>query len=117
MKMPFGRYKGLDVAVLPTDYLTWLIGLADLREPLRSAVLAEARKRQEQQQEWRGQQQPANEEKTLPLPVRTMAERLVGAGYRALAQQCHPDHSGDHEAMVTVNLAAETLRHWLREAA
>jgi len=26
MKMPFGKYKGLDMDVVPSDYLDWLRG-------------------------------------------------------------------------------------------
>jgi hypothetical protein len=36
--MPFGKHKGLPVAELPVDYLGFLAGLDNLREPLRSAV-------------------------------------------------------------------------------
>ncbi len=36
--MPFGSYKGEFVHELNINYLIWLSGLQDLREPLMSAV-------------------------------------------------------------------------------
>ena len=38
MRMPFGRFKGLAVEDLPTDYLEWLIDTVQLRSRLRAAV-------------------------------------------------------------------------------
>lgn len=106
MNMPFGKYRGVEIADLPDDYLSWLKGL-DLREPLRTAV----------EIEWRSRQQPRGTMKALAVPVRTMAEEMVRVGYRTLAHLHHPDHGGNSEAMVRVNLAAEALRDFLREAA
>lgn len=100
LKMPFGKYKGLNVEVLPSHYLTWLAGLSDLREPLRSAVWAE----------WRKRQIVAEPAKALSSDVQRMAEEIVSAGYRRLAQVHHPDHGGDGELMTCLNLAAEALR-------
>lgn len=108
MNMPFGKYRGVEIADLPDDYLSWLLSLGDdLRQPLRWAIIAE----------WRSRQQPMGAVKALPPPVKTMAEEMVKVGYRTLAHLHHPDHGGNSEAMVTVNLAAEVLRDYLREAA
>ena len=38
MRMPFGKFRGELVDLLPDDYLEWLAETVDLREPLRSAV-------------------------------------------------------------------------------
>gem|GEM_PF-3115649 len=46
MLMPFGRYKGQELSVLPAEYLQWLAGI-ELREPLAGAVLAEVERRNE----------------------------------------------------------------------
>jgi hypothetical protein len=35
---------------------------------------------------------------------------MVMAGFRSLAQQFHPDHGGDHESMVVLNLAFAELK-------
>ena len=39
IRMPFGRYRGRPIIDVPMDYLAWLAGNVELREPLRTAVL------------------------------------------------------------------------------
>lgn len=104
IRMPFGKFKGVLVADLPDDYLMWLRSLGTLREPLRSAVEAE----------WRLRFGGSAPGKPLSPEIRTMADELVSAGYRKLAQLHHPDHGGDGSAMTLVNLASEALRRFLR---
>jgi uncharacterized protein (DUF3820 family) len=41
MRMPFGKYKGQDLAALPDAYLLWVIANVPLREPLGSAITEE----------------------------------------------------------------------------
>lgn len=106
--MPFGKFKGVPLAELPDDYLTWLLSLgAELREPLRSAVMAE----------WQARQRPMAGMRAIPEPVVSAAREIVTVGYRKLALERHPDKGGDGGKMTALNLAAETLRGWLREAA
>jgi uncharacterized protein (DUF3820 family) len=38
MKMPFGKFRGVEVADLPLDYLEWLRKLGDLRVRLSEDV-------------------------------------------------------------------------------
>lgn len=45
MRMPFGKYKGQDLAALPDDYLRWVIANIPLREPLWSALTEEMARR------------------------------------------------------------------------
>lgn len=105
MKMPFGKYRGVLLADLPDDYLAWLFTKLELREPLRTQVGAEYHARFSRR----------TSTATQPLPeVITMAEELVSAGFRKLANQHHPDHGGDHKTMVLVNNAADFLRQSLR---
>lgn len=47
MRMPFGKFKGLELADLPDEYLDWLMGLVDLRDPLRMGVEQEAQRREQ----------------------------------------------------------------------
>lgn len=97
MKMPFGKYKGVLLADLPDDYLSWLATKLDLREPLRTQVRTEYHTRFSRR----------GSATTLPRPeVMTMAEELLSAGYRKLAQRHHPDHGGDH----TLTMVATTKR-------
>jgi hypothetical protein len=105
--MPFGRWRGHSLDELPDDYLTWLAGLDDLREPLRSAVAAEHRRRCG----------AASSARLMSPEVVAVADELVTAGYRVLTRQRHPDHGGDHRAMVLVNQAAEWLRGSVRSLA
>lgn len=108
MNMPFGKYRGVEIAELPDDYLGWLLGLgAELREPLRTAVMAE----------WQSRQRPRGAMRALPEPVVSAAQEIVTAGYRKLTLERHPDKGGVGEKMTALNLAAEALRDWLREAA
>lgn len=106
MKMPFGKFRGVLVADLPDEYLAWLKGLDDLREPLRTVVEAE----------WGGRTAARAILEADPLPgdVRPWAEELVTAGYRQLAQRHHPDRGGTGTAMQLVNGAAEWLRRQIR---
>jgi hypothetical protein len=106
--MPFGRYRGWTLAELPSAYLGWLVGLDDLREPLRSAVEAEWAAR-------RG----GNGLGLAPLAVdvQRVAEELLTAGLRLLTQRHHPDRGGSTQVMQQVNRAAEWLRAAVRGAA
>lgn len=101
--MPFGKFRGVLVADLPDDYLAWLRSL-ELREPLRSAVATE----------WRARQTTPGAVTPLRPEVLPMAEEIVSAGYRKLAQVYHPDHGGEGQTMTLLNLAVEGLREWLR---
>jgi hypothetical protein len=109
MTMPFGRHKGRPVAKLPSDYLVWLAGREDLRDPLRTAVLGEL---------WqRIGIQPPPPPREIPPDLAAVAEEIITAGLRALACVHHPDAGGSDETMAAVNLAAEALRDHVREVA
>jgi hypothetical protein len=87
--MPFGKYRGVPLRTIPTEYLHWLAGLDDLREPLKGAVIAELLARRQ-----------AVHLPLLPCPDPALAEQLVGAGRRVLAKRLHPDTGGSHDAFV-----------------
>jgi hypothetical protein len=98
IRMPFGKHRGEVVTELPDAYLDWLL-TRELREPLRSAVLAEWR--------WR-----FADDDSVPVDTRRMAESIIATGYRTLALEHHPDRGGATHAMQAVNEAAS----WLRRA-
>ncbi|MBX3027513.1 DUF3820 family protein [bacterium] len=107
MTMPWGRYRGQDIADVPLGYLTWLLdeGRA-LRPDLRRAVCAEVADRLDLRPE------PPAPRRPLPPPALASAIRdIIAAGYRAVALRAHPDRGGTHQAMV----AATEARDWLRE--
>ena len=106
VRMPFGKFKGMYIHDMPSDYLTWLSKLDYIREPLLSAIENELHARTE----------PVNGGKTLDPDVRVMVEELVSAGYRKLAQVHHPDHGGETRTMQLVNAAAGWLRAAVRGA-
>jgi hypothetical protein len=39
--MPFGKFEDRPLSELPSEYLVWLAKLPDIRDPLRSRVVAE----------------------------------------------------------------------------
>ena len=43
--MPFGKFKGMPLEELPSEYLLWLGTLSDLRQPLLGHVLQEMGRR------------------------------------------------------------------------
>jgi hypothetical protein len=103
--MPFGRFKGAPLRDLPEPYLAWLLGpTINLREPLRSHVLAEAERRAAE----------ARRTTEPPPPAvsvdGTVAERLVETGFRVLAKRVHPDVGGASEDMRALIEAREFLR-------
>jgi hypothetical protein len=107
-RMPFGRHKGLRLDTLPEDYLAWLRGLDDLREPLRSAIETEWSRR-------RGTRPSRG--RLLPADAMPLADALITAGYRVLTKQYHPDLGGDPRQMTLLNLVVDHLRGTIRGAA
>lgn len=96
--MPFGKFRGSPLSELPDGYLEWLGSLDNLREPLRSGVHAELRRRQAV---------PADE-------IRALADDVVTTGFRVLALKCHPDTGGDTTVMALLNDAVTYLRRYTR---
>lgn len=96
MILKFGKYRGYDLTETPDDYLEWLVAtqektLAEYREELeRRRALQDARL--------------------------SWAERIVQAGFRALAMEYHPDRGGNNEDMRQVVAANEKLKMLLKEA-
>lgn len=109
-RMPFGKFRGWTVAELPDDYLTWLMGLDDLREPLASAIRREADHRRTARQ-W-------EREATARLtrcPSPQLADELIGIGLRTLTTRRHPDApGGSHDAMIELTATVDWLRSVVR---
>ena len=97
MRIHFGKFKGHDLAELPESYLDWLATI-ELREPLKSGVEREARRRDN----------PAEFHERAD--VGTLDTGKVKKVYRALAFQYHPDKiGGNGDVMKGVNLFYEAL--------
>lgn len=101
--MPFGKFKGVEVADLPDDYLDWLVSI-DLRDPLLSAVEAERKLRSSP---------PAP---SVAPEVHTAALEVISAGLRTLARAHHPDLGGETAVMQSINIAVGWLRQLVRSA-
>ena len=107
--MPFGRYRGVSLADIPTDYLQWLVSLADLRRPLRANIRDELHRREAESWDRHG---PALHR---PCPSPQLAEELIGIGLRSLTTRRHPDTAtGSHEAMIELTSKADWLRAVVR---
>ena len=100
-RVPFGRNRGRLLQEVPDDYLAWLHSLENLREPLRTNVALEYRRRF-------GDVLTGRE--PLPPELRDVAARLVSAGYHVLAKTAHPDAGGTNDQMRELSAAAEALR-------
>lgn len=91
--MPFGKFSGLPLADIPTNYLSWLLSL-DLREPLKSGVWSEYRRRVDAQE----------------APAALDMDRVKRI-YRTLAMEFHPDRQGGNgDVMKGINLFYEALQ-------
>src|SRR4051812_3952543 len=108
MKIPFGKYSGIEVCALPDDYIFWLSSLVDLRAPLRSAVQSEYRARFEDTSDER------HSLRQLPAEVQKVASELIDTGYRGLAKKFHPDVGGSHEGMLLLVRAKEWLNRQIQ---
>lgn len=108
MTLPFGKFRGEPLALIPLGYLGWCLEEArNLDDDLRDALQAEVRRRI-----------GVDDTPTWPVivpPDPTVAEAaraLLSAGYRLLARKAHPDAGGSHHEMVALGAA----RDWLADA-
>ncbi len=103
--MPFGKFKGVAVCDLPSDYLSWLSENVNLREPLRSAVFSEIEDRECGD---RGAVEPGIslwiDETDIPV-----AREIIDRGRRAAARVHHPDAGGSTKIMQRFNSVALSL--------
>jgi len=91
MLMPFGKYRGREVADLPKLYLDWLYRNVALREPLQSEVTLALF--------------GASYFSEMPMVDLGKVKRI----YRELALKWHPDRGGSVQAMQAVNEFYERL--------
>jgi Putative quorum-sensing-regulated virulence factor len=91
---PFGTHKGLPMSEVPREYLEWYLRENEL---LMKQCRAELERRD-----------------TLEEATQSMAERIIQAGYRALAKQLHPDLGGDPAQFRELQGTVEELRSVLR---
>ena len=89
MVLSYGKHRGKDLQSVPREYLDWLLGSS--RETV-AAVEAELHRRD-----------------LVEMADSSWAERIVRAGFRALALRHHPDRGGDSTEMREILAANEQL--------
>jgi hypothetical protein len=89
MKLKFGRYAGWDIEDIPDDYLAFMI---------------------DSKQMWLDERQRRERIREAELP---WVEKIIKAGYHALATTYHPDHGGRTGDFQALNAAMEQLKELL----
>jgi hypothetical protein len=88
--LTFGKYNGWDLTEVPDEYVDYMV--QQKRCDLRI---------------WEEEQQRRELMREAELP---MIEKVVKAGYHALAHKYHPDRGGDEDAMRQLNAAMAQLQ-------
>lgn len=117
MRLNFGRFAGELVTEIPTPYLIWVSGLADLRPALRRAIDAELEARG--RVEFARRYGDGRDVVRFAPEDRPLIGEVIRLGLRAAARQYHPDLNGGDggEMMRRVNRLAEQLRGQLEGGA
>lgn len=84
MKMPFGKFKNMEINEIPENYLNWLYENVNLRPGLKEAVEGRL-------YGW-----------TTSQVFFSSREELKSV-YRRMALKWHPDRGGSNEAMQAIN--------------
>lgn len=96
MKMPFGKYRGVELRELPDDYLQWLYSEFDLKGRLKSAVYQEYKIRSS---------------RITFDELNTLDGGKIKKIYYRLAMQYHPDKCGGNgDIMKGINLFYDELK-------
>jgi hypothetical protein len=106
--MPWGKFKGVPLDEIDTDYLVWVKDVAEATRPgLRLDVEAELARRRRAHEP----PPPPPRSRIRPCPDPAVAAAIVAAGLKVLARKHHPDLAGgDVQVMQTVNATADWLR-------
>ena len=102
--MPWGKFRGVPLNQIDTDYLRWVVDVAEATRPgLRADVEAElARRRQTHA--------PPSPFWRKPCPDVAVAHEIVTTGQRTLAKRHHPDVGGSTGLMQRINAVADWLK-------
>ena|SRR5215213_2758939 len=94
-RLGFGKYGDRELEDVPEDYLIWLIDNSKQKVRFYEAELA---------------RRDMAKEATMG-----MTEKIIRAGFRALATKLHPDAGGSTKAMQELNATYETLVSGLKK--
>ena len=101
--MPFGKYRGVPLGGIPSDYLDWVLrNLVRLRPGLRFAIQRILQDRECEPLE------------LVPQPNDLPA--LIGQWYHGLVMDYHPDRGGHPEAMRAINEAHKRLQEVVKQS-
>ncbi|NMC19181.1 MAG: hypothetical protein GYA33_02070 [Thermogutta sp.] len=124
MRMPFGKYRGLDLEDIPESYLAWVLDHANPRATLREAIrlrLGICDLEQRWERLARDCERLAAERQSLDVELNRMYatwhktaadlnEGIIGTWYRRLAREFHPDlRCGSNAEMKAINRARDLL--------
>ena len=107
MIIRFGKFKGMAVVELPTDYLLWLNDQEWMGSRWGEDFAAAVREELERRARRSSPPPPPSPNGDVD---RTMALEIIEAGYRSLAKKFHPDLGGRHDQMVSLNRTMDKLR-------
>lgn len=103
MRMPFGKYRGVDVEDVPVSYLVWLLTEGNIRgDDLRDAIRETVRDRLDLDMD------TVSTTVVYSLPP-TLVEKF-NKMYRKASLLCHPDRGGDTETMQLLNEVRDLIR-------
>jgi hypothetical protein len=99
MRMPWGKYRGRELADVPEDYLLWALDNCQRVGPsLRRAI--------EERLGMIGERPSPAPPPTVPTDL----DRVIRTWHRQMTMKYHPDRGGTTEQMQLVNEGAELLR-------
>jgi hypothetical protein len=108
--MPWGKYRGQQIAAIPTSYLVWVAeNCRDVSPWLMRAICEEIRSRLPDADEPEWQPRPT------PAPTAGMKE-IVQRWFREQAMKHHPDRGGDTKVMQAINEAHDRLKELVESA-
>jgi hypothetical protein len=95
--MPFGKYRGQELAQVPDDYLLWLLAEGDPAPTLRLAAKRELDRRD------------ATAGANGAGPATGSVRAVVREWFHRQELRHHPDRGVSREAMAALNVAREEL--------
>jgi Putative quorum-sensing-regulated virulence factor len=132
--MPWGKYKGVPLQEVPSDYLLWCLDNAqnmgrNLRDAIRThlglppepGVDGDARNppRAKPPPAPPRPAPPRPPPRTVPLQIQGIdpekLDKIVATWWKRVARQHHPDVGGQHEVFVALNNAHEELKKFLND--
>ena len=90
--MPFGKYKGVCISEIPTNYLAYGLESFELPEELKESMKEEVCDR-------------------LKISSQSYDSSKIKEVYKRLSKKYHPDLGGSNEAMQAINEFNALLKH------